>query len=174
MHNNKLKYRFIILAISFVIFTCSFAFAQDPETLIYIHLLKDGKIITSPEYKISFRKTSPYYNDSLSQKGIRVPVKYDTSYSGFHIFYYGPYIGHQILELTITHFKDSMRVRIKKNTFGNDINELVEALFCFDIPFQKGYYEITDLVYTAKGYAIMENYKWINLSPNIRKLIIKD
>jgi hypothetical protein len=66
-----------------------------------------------------------------------------------------------------------MTVRFKKDTIKGQ-RYIWNACFRFDIPFQKGYYEITAPDYWSDCYTTMYNYKWINLESIQRTLIIKE
>ena len=165
------------------IFLSSFYFAkaQDPGTSIDIRLSSDGKAITEKnfdDYSILFRKSWISKEDSL--RNHKTPITY-TSYGNykndFNIFYWEPY-RNEILELTVIHLHDTMTIRIK-----DSIKNSWNAFFYFDIPYKKGYFEITKLVYRTglkgsqgldHGYTISDDYKWEAVTKEKRKLLMDD
>ena len=156
-----------------------FTFAQDPGTTIDVRLSSDGKEIAEKnydDYSILFRKSWMSKDDSL--RNHKTPIactSYGKYKKGFNIFYWEPY-RNEILELTIIHLHDTMTVRIK-----DSIKNSWNAFFYFDIPFKKGYFEITKLVYRTGmkeskwidyGYTISDDYKWEAITKKDRKLLL--
>jgi hypothetical protein len=155
-------------------------FAQDPGTVIDIVLYSNGKVITAEKecngYTILHRKSMNWAGPDSNGAERFVPYSlYGRYKKDFSIFSWDPY--HQeVIQLCIVHGADSMMVSIQ-----DSIKYWWNAFFYFEIPFSKGYYEITKLEYRSDikgttglnhGYAIPSSYKWEAIPAKKRKLLI--
>lgn len=91
----------------------------------------------------------------------------------FHFFDWIPYYRNEIYEIDIKHFSESMVTRFMLNSdsqyFYN--NYIWNAAFSIEVPFQPGYFEITDFI--RKGsylFTVNKNYKWVPKPAEERKL----
>ena len=94
----------------------------------------------------------------------------------FHFFDWVPYRG-EIYEIIIVHSQDTMNIRFQMNLDSsnsykiNDENYIWNAYYYLKIPFQSGYFEITDFTEVKYGtYRINKAYIWEPLNPKDRKL----
>lgn len=161
-----------VVALSFFSFFC--CLGQDPGTVIDIKLSKNGKKIDkelAQKYKVLFHKTT-VKNSSLYWEPGYEYVSFSDSL--FHVFYWGPYC-HEILELTILYHSDTMTIRIKMDTIaGGYFSSLSMPKFYLEIPFQKGYYELSNFIEREYAYTIKDEFLWKQTLPQNRKFEVNE
>ncbi|RPI16377.1 MAG: hypothetical protein EHM58_11960 [Ignavibacteriae bacterium] len=170
--------KILSLLILYLVFFSLSSFAQVPHTAINVKLSNDGRYITGQslkEYKINLLRINKDNVQSEEQFNINDDT---TQYEYSRNIIYSE----EIYEMTIVHPDDTMTVRFQLNLNllpGPDSNKknkyLFFAAFLFDIPFQKGQYEITDFKELDSGnsFAQADDYNWIPINPNNRKLKAK-
>lgn len=176
--NHFLALFLIILLLPFDIL------GQDPYVGIFFNITQNDSVLTkqlSQEYRIFHRVSNKEKNEWISNES---PVSYNDKYKKYeYIGSYDTYCG-EIHELKITHNLDTMIIRLKwsftDTLYQNDIyyrDCLVDdCWFCgvftfkLKIPFQKGYYEITEFDYRTRSPS--DNFQWEPIQIKDRKLLI--
>ena len=162
------KYSWKYFIIIGLIFSYFHIFAQDPGTVIDIKLNnKESKINSEnlKDYKVTVW-------NNWNQRNYILDLNND---SQFHYFEWDAYRG-EIFEIKIVHLNDTMNVRfqVKLDTLPKSRNGyLFNADFTFDIPFQQGYFEVTDFKRIGKSdhsFALKGDYKWVSIPIKERKL----
>ncbi len=180
-----MKKTFLVYIITLVLITVfqmnhSPLMAQDPGTVIDIVILKNGNAITTEkecnDYSILLRKFKVRAVTDSMKIITNVPYSpYGKYKPAFEIFSWDPY-RQEVIQLCILHGTDSITISIQ-----DSIKYWWNAFFYFKIPFQKGYYEITELEERndlkgaqglTHGYAIPSKYKWQAIPAKKRKLLI--
>jgi hypothetical protein len=155
----------------------SVSFSQDPGTLIDINITNNGEKIPKKEIE---NYTVKLIDQSKNAKLHR--NKYHISDSvQFSFFKWAPYYG-EIFILQISHNEDTMSIafQMSLDTFTHidhtrDKRFLWNAAFFLAIPFQPGYFEITDFVRNKSFYyTVGEDYTWVSVPPEKRKLIYNE
>ena len=167
MKNLLFRTLFVITIFSISIF------AQDPGTVISINLFNGGEKVKANNIQ--------YYTITVQMVKPNKSFRYEkTDYTGdsalFHFFDWVPYRG-EIYEIKITHSQDTMTIRFQMDldsTNSYKINAeyyVWNAYFYLEIPFQSGYFEITDfLKVKPSSFKIKDDYLWQSLSQENRKL----
>ena len=147
---------------------CTLANAQDPGTVIDIKIMKAGKLIEGNALE-HYNTTLSIFNQHHSANV--KPLMLEKLKDHYHSFEWNPYYG-EVFELSISHSSEKMVIRFKANTDTLKNKMIANMFFNLVVPFQPGYYEITDFINESGGseYKIRKEYQWLNLAPDKRKL----
>jgi hypothetical protein len=158
------------ITITLLLLFCSFAKAQDPGTVVEVKIMKAGKLIEGNPLE-RYNATLTIFNQHHSAK--EKPLMFERVKDHFHSFEWNPYYG-EIFELTISHSSDKMVIHFKADTDTLKNKMIANMHFILEIPFQTGYYEVTDFVNIKGGseYIIKKEHQWLNLTADKRKLVV--
>lgn len=157
-----------------LLFLCINIFGQDPGTLVSIKLMDDGRKVSNnnlKDYTLTLNIVEPFHPVHDNKFNLK-----DDS-AQVHFFEWLPY-REQIYELTIVHSPDTMIVRFQMNLDSlfnsgqlGKYKFIWNAFFYLEIPFQTGYFELTDFIQVKSGtYRINDEHEWIAPAPEDRKL----
>ncbi len=144
-------------------------FSQDPGHAIFIEITNNEKKIADDELnKYHFTLFGVYSNE---QK-IKLYINNQFLYTGWGILKYPT-----VYEIKTIHNADTMVVRFQLNaSFFNEQNVWKQEIY-FEIPFQAGYFEITDFINNGSEMelilSVKNDYQWTSLPPEKRKLVIR-
>ena len=142
--------------------------AQDPGTVIDIRIWKSGKLVQGNELE-EYKATLGIFNKN--QSGKEKPIQFERLTEHFHSFEWNPYFG-EIYELNISHSSEKMIIHFKVNVDTLENKMIANIFFNLDIPFQSGYFELTDFTNLTGGveFNIKKEQQWISLTADKRKL----
>ena len=164
-----MRYTTICLTVLLLLF-CSMVNAQDPGTVVDVKILKAGKLIEGSGLE-HYNATLTIFNQHHSAK--EKPLMFERIKDHFHSFEWNPYYG-EIFELNISHSSEKMVIHFKVDTDSLKNKMIANMHFTLEIPFQAGYYEVTDFIHIKGGseFDIKKEHQWIALTPDKRKLVV--
>ncbi len=145
---------------------------QNPYTYVQVKILDADTTNIQEQYNLFFRKQNSFSPDKWDRTN-GWKMKYYKERGFFEEGDLGQYCK-EIIEIKITHQNDTMMVRIQKDDLPNNEPCIGIATFHLEIPFQKGYYEISNFIHSRKGLVITDNYEWIELPIRAGRLKLKN
>lgn len=139
-----LRFR-ILLMLSF---SALCLFSQTEGTIIEVQLSNYNKQVTAKDTaKYSVELTEPFRGQLIFNKGVfRVP--------GIHWY------RDEVMQLIIIHGDDTMQVNFEAGFRENKKRSMLVTHFFLAIPFQRGVYRVSSLVFKDNKYRVKDDELW--------------
>lgn len=173
---------FFITLAGFLLFPLA-SLGQNPSVGTHFKVLIDSTEIneqSKDNVEVFFRKQNQSNKNQWANQA-KTEVPYNSEYKEYQHYEYGSYC-EEINEITIIHNTDTMIIRFKME-FSNQLTKknypdcLIGGCwlcgiynFNFEIPFKKGYYEITEIKFESGSPK--RDFLWTPLQKEYRKLLI--